>query len=178
MPARPIVLYPDPILKKLCRPADPASPETRAAVQDLIDTLAEVPGVGVAAPQIGVDLRIFAMDVTPRHPGHGRLVLLNPMVTATEGRTEGREGCLSIPDYTANVRRHARCQVQALNSDGESVQLELEGFEAICFQHELDHLDGMLFLDRVSCLKTDVFRRKGATPRFVAQEYPRETPTS
>ena len=176
MAVRPIVLYPDPILKAVCRPVDWRDREVQEAAQDLIDTLRHGPGVGVAAPQIGFEMRIFVVDVTPKHPGHGLLVLLNPHMVAGEGAATGREGCLSIPDFTASVRRHTKVLVQGTDLQGNPVNLESEGFEAICLQHELDHLDGILFLDRVACLKTDVFRRKGVQPRFEPQDYPQGAP--
>ena len=169
---QPIVLYPDPILKTVCRPADWRDPLVQQVAQDLVDTMQAGPGVGVAAPQIGHDLRIFVVDVTPKHPGHGLLVLLNPEMVGKEGAVTGREGCLSIPDFTASVRRYSKILVRAQDLQGNARILESEGFEAVCLQHELDHLDGVLFLDRVSCLKTDVFRRKGVQPRFDPQEYP------
>lgn len=171
MAVRPIVLYPDPILKTVCRQVDWQDPAVHQAAEDLIDTLRGGPGVGVAAPQIGLDLRLFVVDVTPKNPGHGLLVLLNPRMISGQGSVVGREGCLSIPAYTANVRRYERVELEALTLDGQMVKIESEGFEAICIQHELDHLDGVLFLDRVACLKTDVYRRKGVEARFVAQEY-------
>ena len=176
MAVRPIILYPDPILKKVCRGADWRDPQIQQVAQDLIDTLRQGPGVGVAAPQIGFDVRVFVVDVTPKHPGHGLLVLLNPQLVAGEGSATGREGCLSIPDFTASVRRHTKVMIQATDLEGNSVNLESEGFEAVCIQHELDHLDGILFLDRVACLKTDVFRRKGVQPRFEPQDYTQGAP--
>ena len=91
---------------------------------------------------------------------HGLQLLINPVVTASDGSEVGREGCLSIPDYTANVRRATSITLEALSPDGERVRLESEAFEARCLLHELDHLDGLLFLDRVDSLKSDVFRRK------------------
>ena len=115
-------------------------------------------------------LRIIAVDVTPKNPGHGLLVLLNPEMVHAEGRVTGREGCLSIPEYTANVERYERIVVRALTREGEEKVFESSGFEAICLQHELDHLDGILFLDRVTCLKTHVFRRKGTKPRMTPEE--------
>lgn len=170
---RPLVLYPDPILKKVCQPADWRDPLVQGIAQDLIDTLHAGPGIGIAAPQIGHDLRIFVVDVTPKHPGHGLLLLLNPQLLGQEGSVSGREGCLSIPDFTATVRRASKILLQAQDLQGNFRTLASEGFEAICLQHELDHLNGILFLDRVSCLKTDVFRRKGVHPRFDPQDYPR-----
>ncbi len=172
MPVRPIVLYPDPILKQVCEPADWRDGAAQNVAQDLIDTMQAGPGVGVAAPQIGAPLRIFVVDVTPKHPGHGLLTLFNPVLLSYEGIAGGREGCLSIPDYTANVRRHQKIVLRGTDREGQELTLTSEGFESICLQHELDHLDGILFLDRVACLKTDVYRRKGVDPRFQAQDYP------
>ena len=176
MAVRPIVLYPDPILKRVCREVDWRSEEVQNVAQDLVDTLRQGPGVGVAAPQIGFDLRMFVVDVTPKHPGHGLLVLLNPQLLGNEGQVTGREGCLSIPDYTANVTRHSKIVISGTTPEGQFRTLECEGFEAICMQHELDHLDGVLFLDRVSCLRTDVFRRKGVKARFETTDYPKGLP--
>ncbi len=176
MAVRPIVLYPDPILKQVCREVDWRDPLAQSVAQDLVDTLREGPGVGVAAPQIGFDLRIFVVDVSPKHPGHGLLVLLNPQLLGWEGQVTGREGCLSIPDYTANVTRHSKIVLSGTALDGQLRSLECEGFEAICVQHELDHLDGVLFLDRVACLRTDVYRRKGVKARFESTEYTKGLP--
>lgn len=171
MAVREIVLFPDPILKAVCEPLDPAHPETQELVQDLIDTVAASPGVGLAAPQIGMAKRAFVVDVRPK-PGAGLLVLLNPEIVSAANPKTGREGCLSIPDFTAKVRRPQEVVIRGLNPQGESVVIHSDGFEAVCIQHELDHLDGILFLDRVASLKRDVFRRKGFEPRFDAREYP------
>ncbi|MGE0491550.1 MAG: peptide deformylase [Vulcanimicrobiota bacterium] len=170
MPVRPIVLYPDPILKKVCRPVEDFTDEVRRVLQDLEDTLEACPGVGVAAPQIGVDLRVIAVDVSPKE-GHGRLILVNPELVSKQGSKIGREGCLSIPEFTANVARAETIVVRALDKNGAMRVFESTGFEAVCLQHEIDHLDGVLFLDRVVCLKSDVFRRKGAKPRFAVEQY-------
>jgi peptide deformylase len=167
MPARPIVLYPDPRLKALCDPVADVTDAVRAAAQDLLDTMDAGPPrtVGIAAPQIGVLSRIAVVDTSrnPKHPpGHGLLVLVNPRVVAQEGAQVFREGCLSLPDYTANIRRAQAVTVEALSLGGEPVRVDAEGFEAVVLQHEIDHLDGLLFLDRVANVKTDLFRRKGA----------------
>ena len=162
---RPILLYPDPILKRVCSPLDWRDGEAQSLCQDLLDTMRASPGVGLAAPQIGLALRAIVVDVTPKQPGHGLLLLLNPKLVSGEGRVTGREGCLSIPEYTANVARHERVVIEATEVDGKVSTIESTGFEAICLQHELDHLEGILFLDRVSSLKTDVFPRKGVARR-------------
>jgi len=154
---REILRYPHPALKQVARPAGAVDVERVGA--DLVDTMRSFPRcVGIAAPQLGELVRIVAVDVTD-HPKattcHGLLVLANPRVVLSSGAEVAREGCLSIPDLTANVRRATRIVVEA----GDRV-VESEGFEARCLLHELDHLDGLLFLDRVDSLKTDVFRRK------------------
>jgi peptide deformylase len=145
------------VLKQVAREATPAEAERAGA--DLVETMRSFPRcVGVAAPQIGELVRVVAVDVTD-HPKattcHGLLVLVNPRVVLASGSEVAREGCLSIPDLTANVRRATRVVIEA----GDRV-IESEGFEARCLLHEIDHLDGILFLDRVDSLKTDVFRRK------------------
>jgi peptide deformylase len=174
MAARPILLYPHPALKSVCAPVAAVDDAARTVAVDLVETLEVSPGVGVAAPQIGELWRIIVVDAgrnlggrpgggpsaRPRHSGQGRFVLFNPEIVARSGEQLFREGCLSLPDYTANVRRAQSIRVHALDPAGEPVEIESEGFEAVVFQHEIDHLDGILFLDRVSDLKTDLFRRR------------------
>ncbi len=153
---------PHPALKRVAAPpADPA--ETERVVADLLDTMAAAPRcVGIAAPQIGEELRIAVVDVSD-HPKAtscaGLLVLVDPVVVEAEGHEVGREGCLSIPDFTAEVARATHVVVEASARDGRPMRVIADGFEARCIQHELDHLDGILFLDRVESLSA-VFRRK------------------
>ena len=133
-------------------------------VQDLVDTMNASPAcVGLAAPQIGVSRRAFALDVS-RHPkttvSHGLVVLLDPVIAEMHGREIGREGCMSVPDLTANVARAVSIVVRGFTPEGEERTISTEGFEARAFQHEIDHLEGLLILDRVASLATDVFRRK------------------
>ena len=154
---RDVLLYPHPALKQVAAPAQPADAER--VREDLVDTMRSFPGcVGLAAPQIDELTRVIAVDVS-EHPkaetSNGLLVLANPRVVAEEGSIVMREGCLSIPDLTANVRRATKVTIE--HADGV---VESEGFEARCVLHELDHLDGILFLDRVESLVDDVFRRK------------------
>jgi peptide deformylase len=132
----------------------------------MLDTLRAAPGgVGISAPQVGILKRIVAVDVSAHRRGgqeenHGLLVLINPEILAKGGRQVVREGCMSIPDYTANIERAQWVLVDALDRSGKQVILEAVGYEAVAIQHEADHLDGVLFLDRVSSIKTDLFRRK------------------
>ncbi len=165
MAVRDIVLYPDPILKTVCSPVENLDAAAGALVQDLIDTMvAAGHSVGVAAPQIGICKRVVVVDVSRSKLGkdnnHGLLVMINPVIIEGSGSETIREGCMSIPDYTGNVTRASCVVVQFLDREGRERVINACGFEAIAIQHELDHLDGMLFLDRVSSLKTDVFRRK------------------
>lgn len=165
MSVREILLYPDPILKTVCTPVAEIDGETDALVQDLLDTMIDAGhSVGVAAPQIGVTRRVVVVDVSKsklgRDNNHGQLVLINPEILEREGQEMTREGCMSVPDYTGNVTRAANVVIQFLDWQGQERVIRATGFEAVAIQHELDHLDGLLFLDRVSSLKTDVFRRK------------------
>jgi len=165
MAEREILLYPDPRLKELCKPAVDGAPETATLVQDLLDTMyAAGHSVGVAAPQIGVAVRVVVVDVSGsklgRKNNHGCLVMVNPEILEREGSMTMREGCMSVPDYTGNVTRAEEILVQFSDREGVPKVIRASGFEAVAIQHEIDHLDGYLFLDRVSSLKTDVFRRK------------------
>ena len=157
MPPREVLLYPDRRLKQVATPAQPG--EVDAIAADLLDTMDALGHcVGLAAPQLGHLARIVVVDVSghPKAPEHnGRLVLVNPRIVAASGSEIGREGCLSIPDLTANVRRATAVSVEHAGGTVAST-----GFEARCVQHEIDHLDGILFLDRVASIADDVFRRK------------------
>ncbi len=163
---REVVRYPDSRLKTVCEPVGGSGPLEGAAAQlaqDLLDTMATYPGcVGIAAPQLGELVRMFAIDVTGHKRAkscHGKLVLVDPVVVARSGNVSMREGCLSIPDFTGNVRRAEKITLQARGVDGETLTLECDAYEARVALHELDHLDGLLFLDRVRSAK-DVFPRK------------------
>lgn len=161
-----IRLYPDPVLKQVCDPLEKLDAKADALVQDLIDTMVSAGhSVGVAAPQIGIPKRVVVVDVSGSKLGkdnnHGLLTMINPEIIRKEGSKIMREGCMSVPDYTGNVTRAEVIVVQFLDRDGRERVINASGFEAVAIQHELDHLDGMLFLDRVSSLKTDIFRRKG-----------------
>jgi peptide deformylase len=156
---------PDPVLKARARDVEDGELElARRVAGDLLDTMRAHPRcVGLAAPQIGELVRLVAVDCTdhPRAPdAAGLLLLVNPRIVEREGEEVAREGCLSIPELTANVRRAVAIAVEAVTPDGDPVALRSAGFEARCIQHELDHLDGILFLDRVDSLSRDVFRRK------------------
>jgi peptide deformylase len=162
---REILRFPDAQLKQVAAPLGPGDAVlAQRLAADLVDTMRAHPGcVGLAATQLGELVRMVVVDVT-EHPradrSNGTLLLANPEILAAEGSEVGREGCLSIPDLTANVRRATSVTVAAVSPSGEDVRVESTGFEARCLQHELDHLDGVLFLDRVESLRDDVFRRQ------------------
>ena len=165
MAVQKILLYPHPLLKKLCHPVTRFDGEIDILVQDLLDTMHAGPGsVGVAAPQIGVLLRVCVVDVSNsklgRDNNHGLLVLVNPEIVLREGIAGMREGCMSVPDYTGDVDRATRVVVRYQDLSGATHEVDASGFEAVAIQHELDHLDGLLFLDRIVSLKTGLFRRK------------------
>ncbi len=154
---REVLRHPHPLLTRVAAPA--AVEEAARVAADLLDTMRSFPRcVGVAAPQIGELLRVAVVDCS-QHPKatehHGELVLVNPVIVAAAGAEVGREGCLSIPELTADVRRATAVTVEAVG-----LRVEAVGFEARALQHEIDHLDGLLFLDRVESLESDVFERR------------------
>ncbi len=165
MPPRTILIYPHPILKEVCREVAAIDAEISVLIADLLDTMRAGPGsVGVAAPQVGVTARVCVVDVSASRLGrdnnHGLLVLVNPEIVHREGAAVMREGCMSIPDYTGDVERATAIIVRFVDEKGEERKIGASGFEAVAIQHEMDHLDGILFLDRIASLKTGLFRRK------------------
>ncbi len=159
-----ILTVPDPRLKDASVAVERFDQELRSFIADLEETRQAGPGaVGIAAPQVGRFQRIAIVDVSKtRKPvaNHGHLVLVNPEITHWDGFELGREGCLSVPHYTGNVIRAERIRLRAQDAQGEVREFEMEGFEARAVQHEVDHLDGLLFIDRVVSRRTDLFQRK------------------
>ncbi|AAR36846.1 peptide deformylase [Geobacter sulfurreducens] len=166
MPAQTILQYPHPVLKKVCHTVTAIDEAIRGLIDDLIETMREGPGsVGVAAPQIGVTLRVCVIDVSGSRHGkdnnHGLLLMVNPEIVDRSGNAVMREGCMSVPDYTGDVERSTEVRVRFLDgADGSEREITASGFEAVAIQHEMDHLDGILFLDRIVSIKTGLFRRK------------------
>ncbi|MEW8205545.1 MAG: peptide deformylase [Candidatus Thiodiazotropha taylori] len=159
-----ILKLPDPRLKEVSQEVEHFDDELLAFIDDLEETRQAGPAaVGIAAPQVGRLQRIVIIDCSTTRkpvPNHGRLVLVNPEITEWDGFELGREGCLSVPDYTGNVIRAERIKMHALTPEGEPQEFEMEGYEARALQHEVDHLDGMLFIDRLVSRRTDLFQRK------------------
>jgi peptide deformylase len=167
MAIQPILKYPHPLLKKVAHKVERLDTDIKKLLQDLLDTMKAGPGsVGVAAPQIGASLRVCVIDVSKSKHGkdnnHGLLCMLNPeILSAGEKRAVMREGCMSMPDYTGDVERATEITVRFLDGQTDEVrELDASGFEAVAIQHELDHLDGILFIDRVLNVSTGLFRRK------------------
>ncbi len=157
---RPILIHPDPRLKKSCEPVGEIMPEIVTLAADMLETMYDAPGIGLAAPQVGVMLRVLVMDCAKEGPPEP-MVLLNPRVTwASEDLSSYEEGCLSIPDQYAEVKRPAKVQVTWMDMDGQTQEREFEGLWATCVQHEIDHLDGKLFIDSLGPLKRQMITRK------------------
>ncbi|ARC36142.1 peptide deformylase [Paracoccus yeei] len=157
-----ILLHPDPRLKRICEPVARITPEVETLAADMLATMYDAPGVGLAAPQVGVLSRLYVMDCNkdpeaPRDP----LVMVNPEVTWTsEALNTYEEGCLSIPDHYADVTRPAQVKVRWLGLDGKTHERDFDGLWATCAQHEIDHLDGRLFIDYLGPIKRQMITRK------------------
>lgn len=159
-----ILTLPDQALKTVSEPVVEFDDALRAFIADLEETRRNGPAaVGIAAPQVGCFKRIVIIDCSQTRkpvPNHGHMILVNPEITEWEGYEMGREGCLSVPDYTGNVIRATQVHLVAQDPFGNSLEFDMEGYEARAAQHEIDHLDGMLFVDRVVSRRSDLFQRK------------------
>lgn len=155
-----ILKYPDPILKKVSFPVENITGDTVHFVQDLTETMYAAPGIGLAAPQVGVSERIIVVDIDYENPRKNLIQLINPEIRHAEGQITWEEGCLSVVDFTAEVKRAARVEIVGLNVKEEELRIEAEDLLAVALQHEMDHLDGKLFIDRISRLKRDLYTRR------------------
>ena len=158
-----VLTVPDSGLKQVSTPVEKFDAELHSFIADLEETMRAGPGgVGIASPQVGHFKRIIIVDVSskPKIKHHGRLVLINPDILAWEGMVKGREGCMSVPDYTGNVIRAKKISLSAFDASGKQVSYEIEGYEARAVQHEVDHLDGILFLDRLVSRRADLHKRQ------------------
>jgi peptide deformylase len=152
--------YPDPVLKRKSAFVENITPEILKLIDDMVETMYAAPGVGLAAPQVGVPIRLAVVDVSGRDEKAPLLILINPEIICSEGEVEEEEGCLSIQDFNANVRRFSKVTVRATDKDGTTREIEGDGLLARAFQHEIDHLNGLLFIDRISPLKRDLYKRR------------------
>jgi peptide deformylase len=157
---RPILKYGDQTLHDAARPVDTISPDVTSVIADMVDTMYAAPGIGLAAPQIGVPLRIFVVDISLGRDPSGLIVMVNPEFVLREGLQLEEEGCLSVPGFNATVVRPERAIVKGLDRTGAEQQREGTGLLARAFQHEMDHLDGTLFVDRLRGIKRDLIVRR------------------
>jgi len=169
MALRPVLQFPDPRLKRKSDPVGEITDEIRALAQDMIEVMYDEPGIGLAAPQVGEAIRLVVMDTGWTEEGAEKnpLVLVNPEILAKGGEITWTEGCLSVPDFQADVERAARVRVRYRDLEGREHEEDASELRAVCFQHEIDHLDGVLFIDRISRLKRSLYvqRRKKALER-------------
>jgi len=159
MALREIVQFPDPRLKRVSEPVGEVTDEIRELARDMCDVMYDEPGIGLAAPQVGESLRLFVIDTEWTEEGTDRnpQVMINPEIIHKEGTIVWEEACLSVPDYSAEVERAAQITLRALDLEGGEIVEEAEGLRAVCLQHEYDHLDGILFIDRISRLKRGLY---------------------
>lgn len=165
MAIREIRKYPDPVLRARTARVEAVDDTINRLIDDMVETMHAAPGVGLAANQVGVPLQVAVIDISPREEqekGKRRplVVIINPEIVSTEGSVVEEEGCLSIPDFSEKVKRAAKVKVRAQDRTGKLFELEAEGLMAKALQHEIDHLNGLLFVDRLSPLKKNIFRRK------------------
>jgi peptide deformylase len=155
-----ILTYPTPILLRKAEPVENIDDSIRRLLENMAETMYAAPGVGLAAPQVGVSQRIIVADASPRVEGEHLVKLVNPVITFAEGSTVCEEGCLSVPGFSEDVTRAEKIVVEGYNEDGKPVKIETDTFLATVLQHEIDHLDGILFIDHIGRLKRDIIRRK------------------
>jgi peptide deformylase len=163
MTIRTIRTYPDPVLRTKTARVEKIDGSLDQLIEDMVETMHAAPGVGLAATQVGVSLQLAVIDVSSREESekrHPLLVIINPVIIFQEGSIIEEEGCLSIPDYTEKVKRAVRVKVRAQDRTGKSFEVEADGLLAKALQHEIDHLNGILFVDRLSSLKKSIFKRK------------------
>ncbi len=163
MAIRPIRTYPDPVLRAKTARVETIDDSLQGLIEDMVETMHAAPGVGLAANQVGVPLQLAVIDISDREEGKPKrslLVLINPEILSQEGSVVAEEGCLSIPDFSEKVKRSARVKVRAQDRTGKVFEMEADGLMAKALQHEIDHLNGILFVDRLSPLKRSIFRRK------------------
>jgi len=150
----------DPVLRKICLPIENINGELVTLAENMVETTLAAPGVGLAANQIGLSLRLFVVNIGVGTDKENLIAVVNPVITAMEGSELGEEGCLSIPDVLAEVNRARQIEIKGFDLDGNEVRYEAQGYLARAFQHEMDHLNGILFWDNLGKMKRDILKRK------------------
>ena len=157
---RPILKFGDPELQAKSEPVETFDRKLRDLARDMLETMYAAPGIGLAAPQVGVNVRLLVVDISAGEEKGNQIILVNPEILEAEGEQKGEEGCLSIPGFTATVARPQRIRIAGQDTRGNRVELEAEDLLARALCHEVDHLDGILYLDRISFFKRDLIKRK------------------
>ncbi len=152
--------YPDPVLRKKAKPVTSFDNGLTSLIGDMADTMYDAPGIGLAAPQIGQSLQVIVIDISTEENHHDFMVMINPEINHSEGRQEDEEGCLSVIDLLAKVKRKKKINVSFQTADGEQHEMAAEGRMAVVLQHEIDHLHGILFIDHLSPLKRNLYKKK------------------
>jgi peptide deformylase len=160
MALRRILKFPEPELKKPATDVANIDGRVDELLRDMADTMYAAPGVGLAATQVGVAQRVLTIDINHEEPGKDLLKLVNPVIAEREGTVLWEEGCLSVVDFSAEVRRSAKVLVKAWTLDQQQIEIEADGLLAVALQHEIDHLEGKLFIDRLTALKRDSYKRR------------------
>lgn len=155
-----VIKYPHPMLKKRCQEVDRIDGDMKQLISDMVETMYRSNGIGLAACQVGIPKRVIVVDVGPLDPEKDLFVMINPEIISEEGEIEHEEGCLSVPDCSEKVKRKEKVVVRGLSPEGEKIEVPGEGILAIALQHEIDHLNGVLILDRISRLKREIYRNK------------------
>jgi peptide deformylase len=158
--ARKIVTYPHPVLAQTARPVEEITDEIRQLAAEMAQLMYEDKGIGLAAPQVAESIRLITVDLSGPDKREDLQVFVNPVLTNLEGEVDSEEGCLSVPGYRSTVTRAERLHLSALDLDGNPVEMEADDLMAICLQHEVDHLNGVLFIDKISKLKRTLYDRK------------------
>lgn len=157
---RRIRIYPDPVLRKKAEPVGDIDGKTQMLIDQMLACMYHAPGIGLAANQVGELKRVIVFDLNPEEPGREPCALINPEIFLAEGEIVREEACLSVVDFSAEVKRNSRVKVCGLDNRGQKLEIEAEGLLAICLQHEIDHLNGVLFIDHVSSLKRAMYKKR------------------
>jgi peptide deformylase len=162
MALREVLQFPDPRLKRISEPITEVTDEVRELARDMCDVMYDEPGIGLAAPQVGEAVRLIVVDTewTEEDVERNALVVVNPVLSNPEGKVIWNEGCLSVPDFNSDVGRAEKITLTGTDLDGNAIEVNADGLQAVCFQHEIDHLEGILFIDRISRLKRTMYTKK------------------
>ena len=155
-----IYRYPDPVLRVKAQPIENIDGNLQILIDSMIETMYKAPGIGLAAPQVGESVRLVVYDITPPEDGNKINVIINPEIVSSEGSIVYEEACLSVFDFSADVERSEKVLVKALDREGNPVEIEAEGLHAVCLQHEIDHLNGILFIDHISTIKRSLYKKR------------------